>query len=312
MEAGSGQSDIRASRGFTLVEVIFVILLIAVLLSIALVGIRAASRSAQGAADRQTVVALKVGVDSFQQEFGFLPPLVKGADPADDPFDTASERINVYRLTEAVDRDFLRGRSGSGATASWSSKASLRYSEQSLPYFLAGALGASVDGVEGPGMRAPRRDGTFATSGQTYPSYVDVSKRTLQLQPSDDVSRPYVISFTDRNGIRIRYYQWLSETSFGAGTGTAGLNVPFVLGTPSMDGSSTASAADSNPAMRSAKYAIVAAGPNRAFGDIQIGSGDSGTEELEDVRARIGASGAKAAIAVEQEARGDNIVEVGG
>ena len=312
MGNGPTQRVQRGVRGFTLVEVIFVILLIAILLSIALVGIRAASRSAQGAADRATVVSLKVGVDSFEQEFGFLPPVVKGADPTEEPFDTATERINVYRPSEVPDRNFLRGRSGSSSTSGWSSTAALRYSEQSLPYFLVGALGAPVDGVEGPGMRAPRRDGTFATSGQSYQPFVDVSKRTLQIRPSDDISKPYVISFADRNGVEIRYYHWISESTLPTSTGLSGLNLPFVIGAASLDGSSTASPADANPALRSAKYAIVAAGPNRAFGDIAIGASDSGTEDLESVRDTIGASGAKAAIVVEQEARADNIVEVGG
>ncbi len=298
----------HGNAGFTLVEVIFVILLIAILLSITLVGIQAASRSAQGASDGQSVRALKVAVDSFKQEFGFLPPLVKGAQPpfTEDPYDPGTKRINVYNPSDPTDRDFLRGRSGT----TFSAEGVYRYSLQSLPYFLAGSLDADADGVAGPGFRAPRRDGTYSTSGQTYPSYIDVSKRTLQIWQSPETDRQFVYELRDRNGLPIRFYRWLREPTLTDGLG--GLNIPKILGDSAADGSENASPADGDPGLRDAEYAIVAAGPNRAFGDIATGSGDDeGTESVDEVRKAIGASASKAEKAVVQEARKDNIVEAG-
>lgn len=308
MTPGRASTDRRARAGFTLVEVIFVILLIAILLSITLVGIQAASRSAQASADGQSVRALKVGIDSFKQEFGFVPPLVKGAAPpfTEDPYDPTTKRVNAYNPSVPADLDFLRGRSG----ATFSADGVYRYSLQSLPYFLAGALGADADGVAGPGFRAPKRDGSFSTGGQTYPSYVDVSKKTLQLWQSAETDREFVVEFRDRNGLPFRYYRWIREPTLSGSLG--GLNIPKILGDSASDGNKDASPADDNPALRDAEYAIVAAGPNRAFGDIATGSGDTtGTESVTEIRNAIGASAAKGDKAVEQDARKDNIVEAG-
>lgn len=316
MPHGTGHHGIATRRvvrrGFTLVEVIFSILLIGILLSIALVGIQAASRSAQGAADRQAVLALKVGVDSFKQEFGFLPPLTQGSAkaPYNEPFDTTSDRVKVFSPSHPADVEFLRGRDGGGSDAKVTAEAAFRFSLQSLPYYLVGSLDKETDGIDGPGFRAPRRDGSFASSGPSYPSYVDASKRGIQLWQSAESGKEYLYEFRDRNGIPIRYYRWLPQDQIGPGL--ADLNVPKILGNAADDGQDRLSPADSDPGFRDAEYAIVAAGPNRAFGDIKVGSErGTGTEDLEAVRRTIGASASKAALVVEQEARSDNIVETG-
>lgn len=300
---------------FTLVEVIFSILIISILIAISIVGIQAASRTAQGAADKQAVIALKVGVESFRQEFGFLPPLVKGEVPpgSEEPFLTSENRVNVYSPSVPADLNFLRGRSGPADGAPVRDEAPFRFSLQALPYFLGGVLEADVDGVAGPGFRAPRRDGSFATSGPSYQSFVDTSKRSLRAWPSADSSRPYHIEFRDRNGIPIRYYRWAKESDAEiTKSGLRALNIPKVLGEPSFDGDDRASPADDIPALRDSEFAIVAAGPNRVFGDLKIGSEKgTGTESFADVRRILGVSASKAEIAVEQEARKDNLVETG-
>lgn len=300
---------------FTLVEVIFSILIISILISISIVGIQAASRAAQASADKQAVIALKVGVESFKQEFGFLPPLVKGEVPpgSDQPFLTSENRINVYSPSVQADLNFLRGRDGDGDGAGIGDDSRFRFSLQALPYYLGGVLEQDVDGVAGPGFRAPRRDGSFAISGPSYQSFVDTSKKSLRAWPSADASQPYHIEFRDRNGIPIRYYRWIKESDAEiAKSGLRALNIPKVLGEPASDGIETASPADEIPALRDSEYAIVAAGPNRVFGDLQIGAEKgTGTESIADVRRILGVSASKAEIAVEQEARKDNLVETG-
>lgn len=309
------QCSLRNARAFTLVEVIFTILLIAILLSITLVGIQAASRSAQRSADQQAVLALKTAVESFKQEFGFVPPLVKGAVPpgTEEPFDPDTNRINIYNPSDPNDLNFLRGRSGPGSDDSVDEDNVIyRYSLQSLPYYLAGALGADADGLAGPGFREPRRDGSFSTSGQTYPSFVDASKRSLQLWQSPESDRQFVLEFRDRNGLPIRYYRWVKEPDAAVRKdGLRQLNIPKILGDASNDGNPNISPADADPSLRDAEYAIVAAGPNRAFGDVRGPGSSEGTESIDDVRDAIDASAARADLSVEQEARKDNIVETG-
>ncbi len=310
-------NSLRRSRpAFTLVEVIFSILLIAILISIAIVGIQAASRTAQAAADRQAAVALKVGVDSFKQEFGFLPPLVKGAVPSgtEEPYNTTDRRINVYNPSDQSDLNFLRGRSGAADGAPISDDAPFRFSIQSLPYYLGGVLDADADGVAGPGFRAPRRDGSFSKSGSSYQPFIDTSKKSLRAWSSPDTTRPYVIEFRDRNGVPIRFYRWAKESDAEFNrNGLRTLNIPKVFGDAASDTDDRASPADTIPALRDAEYAILAAGPNRVFGDIKSGGSDkgTGTESLTEVQRTLGVSASKSAVAVEQEARKDNILETG-
>ena len=63
--------------GFTLIEVLVVITIIVILIALLLVSLAGARRSAGSAAERQSVVALKMGVEQFKNEHGFLPPMVK-------------------------------------------------------------------------------------------------------------------------------------------------------------------------------------------------------------------------------------------
>lgn len=315
--SNSARSDrTRVGRpAFTIVEVIFSILIISILIAISIVGIQAASRAAQASADKQAVIALKVGVDSFKQEFGFLPPLVKGEVPpgSEEPYIPADKRINVYSPSVPADLNFLRGRSGPGDGATITDDSRFRFSLQALPYYLGGVLDDEADGVEGPGYRAPRRDGSFAISGPSYQPFVDTSKKSLRAWPSADSSRPYHVEFRDRNGIPIRYYRWVKESDAEiAKSGLRALNIPKILGEPAADGNENLSPADDIPALRDSEYAIIAAGPNRAFGDLKIGSEKgTGTESITDVRRILGASASKAELAVEQEARKDNLVETG-
>src|SRR5690606_38415562 len=110
----------------------------------------------------------------------------------------------------------------------------------------------------------------------------------------------------------IRYYRWMSEPSAAVRSeGLRHLNIPKILGDAADDGNENLSPADADPSLRDAEYAIVAAGPNRAFGDIDGPGSSKGTEKIEDVRKAIGAAASRAALSVEQEARKDNIVESG-
>src|SRR3954470_751719 len=63
--------------GFTLVELLFSILIIFLLMGILIAAVHHMVGGAKGTADRAMVTGLKDGVTHFKQQFNFMPPLVK-------------------------------------------------------------------------------------------------------------------------------------------------------------------------------------------------------------------------------------------
>ena len=150
-------------------------------------------------------------------------------------------------------------------------------------------LDEEVDGVQGPGFRAPQRDGSFRVAGgQTYEPFFDASKNPEGIfRGKVDEGR---VELRDRNGVAYRYYRWMPGNLDGEVEEADDLNIPELLGS-----------AEDNPELRSAKFAIVAAGPNGVFGEEK-------TEE-DDLWIRQGLSAGDPR--AETLGRQDNIVEVG-
>lgn len=357
-------STARASRGFTLAEIIVSIFIIFLLMGIALVSYRVAANQARITSDRALVNGLKIGVDEFKREFGIVPPLVKdgGVDGSGYPLVAVEDVIipNTFSPVVPVDINTLRDENDRIP----------RFSEFSLAYYLVGALDSPVDGVDGPGFVEVRKAGNFAPV--VDPKEIDAGDRgTLELarrgpkkfEPFFDTDRGgvelfidtatrwtptagsvigqrrlyYRAQIRDRNGVPIRYYRWYADaidpTTITGGISAytddsvdfggsvmgliAYLNIPKVV----LYGYGDPLAADFvvPPELRDATYAIVAAGPNRLFGDAVeealLDDNDPDTlrryaEYLGLSINRLGSDDVYMQKALE-EARADNIIEVG-
>ena len=268
--------------GFTLVELVFTILIVFMLMGLLIVGLRAASGFARRTADTQTLTSLKTGISLFKGDFGFIPPLAKDTDPGGPLTDldprTDRRSVRVYRVSNPTDLEVLRGNvKGSDFR---------RYSVHSLPYYIMGALDGVVDGIDGTGMYAPARDGSFALGGRRYEPMIRADEGAGGLNWIDrDAGR---VVLRDRTGTEIRYYRWEPEDDV---ENSVDLNVPEVLGIAADD-----------VELRGARYGIVIAGANGMFGD----------EPVEVIQQRLGLTAdptaASHAIAA---ARSDNVMGVG-
>lgn len=281
----------NASRsGFTIVELGVSILVIAILIGLLLVGLNRVSRSAQSGAEQANVIAMRIAVEQFKNDFGFAPPLVKdgltypGGTPTTSPLVSSGSRnyVDVYRSDVASDVEFLQG----GVAG----MEDMRFSVYSLPYYLIGVLDADYDGKDGLGFREPDRDGTFRKAGgRLFDPLFDATADSDRLVEVDREEGRFELR--DRNGVAYRYYRWLPIESSAASDVTDLRRVPSLLGDPA-----------DNIALRDAEYAIVASGPNRVFGDLS-------TERPEDLEAELGRGKSDAELAA--EGRADNVVEVG-
>lgn len=286
------------ARGFTLIELLITILIIAMLMGLLLVGFSHAIRVARRTAAGQDVASLRMGVEQFRNDFNTLPPLVKdGFAPTPDgrkpPLVSAGKRLIpfVYSMGDAEDLKFLRGERD---------EPRYRFSVYSLAYYVMGALGSDVDGVEGPGAKAPKGDGTFdVLTNRTYKPLFDPKNGGLETVDAKEGR----IELRDGNGQAYRYYRWAPGRTTGSGSQKGILNVPTLV----------AASKDAGE-FGDAKYAIVAAGADGLFGDIGIESyPDQPAEQIEN-KALIGAKLGKqfdTDADAEAAARSDNVVEVG-
>lgn len=237
------------AKGFTLLEMLISILLIGIVMALVIGGALAVTKAARNAADRAVVGNIKTGLVQFEQEFGFVPPLVKErALPASQPVLPAAppaapgmSRIVTYNLSLGADQTALRTPT-QGPTAT-NPLLDNRYSELSLAYYLAGGLdvklnnGATappIDGFAGPGLYAPTRDGSFeipadVKRGAALPSG-DMSNRAGKsfkpfvnlgnsLKLITDATDGRFVRLQDRTGTPIRYYRWLNGNEYPAGSG---------------------------------------------------------------------------------------------
>lgn len=365
----SARQDNTAS-GFTLLELLVVIVIIATLVSILLVGFGAVRRAANAAGDRQAVAGLALGLTQFKQDHGFEPPLVFDGQPQENTtgvlpratqdaggegpvFEVEPGRwlVSVWDAGQSRDAEILRQRNGmTGSTlASTSGQgawADPRYSKYALAYYLAGALPAEVDGVDGLGMFQPQESGGFRGVGAvvgrgrtTYEPYIDIGSSSVNIAqnfvdaneyaehglaiPNDpgsiatDSLGRFRTAVTDRNGVAYRYYRWESGR-FDPAQGrvvverTQDLNIPAALTDPvlrrqGLDNPATdLDVSGGNTKLRSARSAIVGAGEDGLFG----------TEDISVILEALGRSSAPATEEGVAELRRqvweDNVVEVGG
>lgn len=285
----------QTTRAFTLIELLVTIIIIAILMGLLLVGFSAAIRGARSAAARQDASALRMGVEQFRTQFGFLPPLVKDGYPgqpgsAGKPID--KDRPVIFDAGVSADRDYLRDETPD---------ADYRYSVHSIPYYLMCALGKDVDGFDGPSAYRPTREGYFDPRGsERYEALFEPKGGGVV-----DVDQPAGqgrLELQDRNGVAYRFYRWLPGDTNGEVKSADDFNYPLLLDNPRAG----AKASDDNVALRSAEFAIVSAGPDGVFGDIPI-------EDLATIETALGKrfGGSDADEKAEEAARRDNIVEVG-
>lgn len=290
-----------ARRAFTLIELLFVLLILAILIGILLVAFRGAIGGARSATTRQSVLALTSAIEQFKRDFDTLPPMVKdgfqGTPDTTGPLLTLGrgrQVPNVYNFGDPTDREFLQGQSGDPE---------YRFSIYSLPYYLMGALGKDVDGVEGPGALEPQRDGTFdRLSNRRYEPLFDPKRGGLNsVDPSEGR-----IELVDGNGVSFRYYRWIpvgqGDQGYDDGDPIGNLAIPDIVGN-----------AAENTELRSASYAIVSAGADGLFGTLGVRSYPGQSQDIEDkymVEVELGKRFETDAAAAEA-ARRDNVVEVG-
>jgi prepilin-type N-terminal cleavage/methylation domain-containing protein len=212
----------RIGGGFTLIELLIVISIIGLLMALLISGLAQATKSAKRSASLRSAAALVQSVKQFQNEFGFLPPLVhdgagvsagsdsyrpalpEGGFASDGPiFERTGGAYVFYTVTvwsEGLDYNFFRRRTGLGSdeinlsrggpwddAGAWEDR---RYSKYSLAYYLTGVLDKDVDGVRGPGFARPIIDGSY--QGVGYP----VGSSRDRFEPLMDV---------DRRGVRIEH-----------------------------------------------------------------------------------------------------------
>jgi hypothetical protein len=338
-------------------ELIVSIAIIALLIGIATFGIHTLHKSARGTVTQTMVNQIATGIERFEAEAGFSPPLAKDIDP-----NTGVRRANlnnpnsliyqhngqrnavrVYEANDAqdvTDLNTLNFNAGTIDTNPFEDE--FRYSEASLATFLAGAMdvpysqdapnsNVPMDGVKGPGLYPPMRHGDFKVpkevvasdgekrAGTPWESFINISSGGAKVQYDGDIG-PHGVRLVDAGNVPIRYYMWKNgarpagqPTAPLAVNGLADLRIPRIVGrftpdttTPMTDQTRFPTAQDrdirQNPALRNAKWAVVAAGPNGVFGD----------EPLADIAKKLGKSADPSEeVKLRSEAEKDNVVRVG-
>ncbi len=336
--------------GFTLIEVLFSVLILGVLIGLLFVAFRTTRRYASSVTDRAAVSAIKMGVSRFVEECGIVPPLVRDRENEwQDPPEPNGSVVNdddprakfaVYDFRPTLPPDnrpnpemlLLRDITPppAGDSNPFSDK---RYSELSLPVYLAGAcdvplgLGPGtdlpIDGVRGLGFYKAKSDGSFEvpatllasgtpsgrTGGTKIDSLLDASKSYLQVVA--DPANPEQVQLLDSKRIPIRFYRWVNGGRYSQGGRDVyevrtldDLRLPRLVGRNGAVFPLTPVERDieRNPELRDAKWAIVAAGPDGAFGD----------EPLSLLGQRLSRAVAAAdERKVRIDAEKDNVVEVG-
>ncbi|MBY0309351.1 MAG: prepilin-type N-terminal cleavage/methylation domain-containing protein [Phycisphaerales bacterium] len=276
------------ARGFTLLEILLVVVILTVLAALLFVAIGAAVRSVRKAGEQQYVRSLAQAVEQYRQSFGALPPLV-----ADGPAD--SDGPLVVNPSAGPARPRFKGEAA-GSDLSRIARflryeldpdngqpASGRYSVYTLPVYVLGVLGKRYDGADGPGFTRPDTDGVFSRSGPVTQPLFDVSRQTERLvragtvgSEDDPACRTVLV---DRWGRAIRYYAWL-PTLHKTVTGTSPAT-PSVYSTPAPPGNNANLAKEvrsynvppgvgnplTTPELRSARAAVVSAGPDGLIND---------------------------------------------
>jgi prepilin-type N-terminal cleavage/methylation domain-containing protein len=246
-----------SGRGFTIIELSVVLVIVALMSAILLVAVRSSILSARVASEKQVCVSLKAACTQFSQQFGFLPPLI----------DDSGTILDARQ--QPVLQDVKDAARPANATAAVFERL---YSVNSLAYYVVGAGDAPVDGVDGPGLTAPKEgsgdevDGQFSRKGKTYDAMFDVSKDRRRLQKTGTNS----IQIVDRWGNPLRYYRWEPTFYDASNAGRAGTlktsNVQVIV-LQSLRGTANKKTEADFPELRGGGFAIISAGPDGKFSD---------------------------------------------
>lgn len=318
------RADSPERKGFTVIELIISIAVIAVLITLVVIGVQAVKKRAGGLIDATSVDQVFTGVKQFKQEVGFLPPVVKefagGGSSVEqmiirqaplpwtalftleppEPPRPARHRIGVY--SRGSNAQFFKGDDPLyvGPTPG-NFLQDNRFSQLTLAYYVASQLefgynttltDVPVDGIAGPGMYKPEKGGIFDVpesmlkgtpadrkrQGKVYGPYVEAAGKSVKVETdtaTDASGRD--VTVRDRNGVPIRYYYWLPKPAVPNGDPDVDMALPrMVCRVPNgVPGESDPVVPDqfnpkTNAVLRNATWAVVAAGPDKVFGDEDI------------------------------------------
>lgn len=261
----SKPAGVMSRRGFTIIELSVVLVIIALLSGILLFAVRRAILSSRVTAERQFCNTLKIGCEQFKQQFGFLPPVVD----------------DVMGPTESLGGDDgwqPKVRDAKAESRLAAPNFNVFWSDYTISYFLVGAGNKDLDGIDGPGFTFPRDDsrdkeeGHFAKKGKAYEPLFDVNKdRKRLVQLVDPTSAAYLTApkpqIIDRWMKPYRYYRW-EPTHYTKADGVDASRVGTVksFNIPSLI-ELALGGADSVPELRQGGFAIFSAGPDGYFGD---------------------------------------------
>lgn len=352
-----------SARAFTLVEILFSILILGILMGLLFVAFRSTRKFASSVADRDAVATIKMGVSRFVDECGFAPPLIR--DQAQNQTRTVVSdgsglmRFSVYNFSmdAAANADLTLLRPATLAQPSDINPfLDRRFSERTLAVYIAGACDVPgkpgdadprakelpIDGVSGPGFYKARIDGSFEVpadvrkggaattargAGSKFESLIDLSKKYLTLysyardplhvsanDPVDgdngaDAGKLRWVEVRDSRKVPVRFYRWINGGQYAQGAQTIydvrtidDLRLPPIVGRKgsSFPGTPQDRDTEKNPELRGATWAIVAAGPDGAFGDepLPVLAKRLGVTITDERKVRI-------------DAEKDNVVEVG-
>lgn len=309
----------RSHAGFTLIQLLVALGILATLAGLLLAAMSVARRSAVRGADTQIMGGISTGMSAFTTTFDIAPPLVRDVrdDKTIETVTIGPATVSVIAVyTPAADAAFLRGDALNidGKLANPLAVKDQRYSIDSLGFYLVGVLQAPyradsadvpIDLVAGPGTGKPNLSGGFE-KGKFGP-FVEAGGKTLQIVRDDDKTKP-TAELRDRNGIAIRYYHWLKDKTV---TTWDNLNLPPMIVGPDYAKFHSSTPPDqrqqADARVTAANWGIVMAGPNRVFGDEPIAEIVQALQSYEG--ASVDASMSEAALRA--RAWADNLVEVG-
>jgi len=279
----TGQKTYRAARGFTLVELLVVFVIIVLLVSILVVALGGAVESSRRSKTVAQMQSLSSAIDAFEADFRYVPPLVTPqlVSPASNPTRTGLVTPSTY------------ARSAGNPNNLNQYYEAVRYnSEYTFAVYLLGIgalnpdetndLGitnnstALHDGVPGPGFKSPGELRAWKVqppngplrhqpqlTGRTYGPYLDIA--TLEgILELDEARGLYKIN--DVWGNPIRYYSGWTGTRIVNGNRQPTLDgIPFELrGSESVQaqasGANISELLAFDAQLRTASYALLSAG----------------------------------------------------